>query len=219
VIHHTAVGTSEAIAILSGRDPSRRVSAHFLVTDESPPRVLSLVPEDRVAFHAGASFWDGLGGLNEVSVGIEVVNPDGNVHAYPEAQVTALARLIRELVARHGIGPRKILAHSDIAPTRKIDPGSLFPWEQLHREHGIGTWPSATALEAEDERPGSEPPAKLRELLSLWGYPVGSGPAWDTADRAALIAFQRRYRPARVDGQPDAETVRRLRALLATYPR
>lgn len=221
VLHHTGVGLAESLRILSGRDPERRVSSHYLVTDESPPRVIALVPEGRVAFHAGVSYWRGRQGLNETSVGIEIVNLDGNAHPYPEAQFLAVAELCAAIVRRHGIDPRDVVAHSDIAPGRKVDPGRLFPWERLHREHGVGPWPTPANLakaKAGADSPAPPSPAELRGLLADWGYAVGSSPGWDDADRQALAAFQRRFHPARVSGQPDAETVRRLRALLAGGP-
>lgn len=219
VIHHTVADLPSSLRILSGRDPARRVSAHYLVTDESPPRVLALVPEDHVAFHAGVSHWRGVDRLNETSLGIEVVNLDGNLHDYPEAQVEALAKLVLAVARRHGVRPRDIVAHAEIAPGRKVDPGTRFPWERLHRQHGIGTWPSPAALAAERAREAPLPsPGEFRGLLAAWGYPVGTSAGWDRADRDALAAFQRRYRPSRVDGQPDREGADLLRALLATYP-
>lgn len=219
VLHHTGADLESSLRILSGLDPARRVSAHYLVTDEPAPRILALVPEDRVAFHAGVSHWRGVAGLNEGSIGIEIVNLDGNTHDYPEAQVRAVAGLVAELASRHGVGARDIVAHSDIAPGRKVDPGLRFPWERLHRLHGIGTWPSAEAIAAERARQSPLPsPAEFRELLRRWGYPVGSSAQWDKADRVALAAFQRRYRPSRVDGERDDESALLLRALLATYP-
>lgn len=219
VVHHTAVGLAESLSILSGRDPGRRVSAHYLVTDESPPRVVAIVPEDRVAFHAGVSRWRGRDRLNAVSIGIEIVNPDGNRHAYPESQIAAVATLLDELIRRHAVDPRNVVAHSDVSPGRKVDPGVLFPWERLHRERGIGTWPAADRLRAELGSGAALPsPSQARSMLGKWGYPVGTGPAWEAADRNALAAFQRRYRPSRVDGILDVESAAILRVLLAAYP-
>jgi N-acetylmuramoyl-L-alanine amidase len=219
VIHHTGCDLESSLRILSGRDADRRVSCHYLVTDESPPRVVALVPESRVAFHAGESHWRGRAGLNATSVGIEVVHPDGNLADYPQAQVEAVAALVVDVVARHGVDPRDVVAHSDIAPGRKVDPGTRFPWERLHRRHGIGTWPSDVALAAERAREAPLPhPGTFRQLLAAWGYPVGVSAGWDAADGAALAAFQRRYRPSTVDGRPDRECADLLRALLATYP-
>jgi len=219
VVHHTAVGLGESLSILSGRDPARRVSAHYVVTDESPPRVIAIVPEDRVAYHAGVSRWRGRDRLNAVSIGIEIVNPDGNRHAYSESQIAAVATLLEDLIRRHGIDARNVVAHSDVSPGRKVDPGVLFPWEKLHRERGIGTWPAADRLRAELGSGAALPsPDQARSMLGKWGYPVGVGATWEAADRNALEAFQRRYRPSRVDGILDGETTAILRVLLAAYP-
>lgn len=133
ILHHTAADLPTSLRILSGRDPAHRVSCHYLVTDEASPRIIPIVPEDRVAFHAGVSHWRGLDSLNEVSIGIEIVHPDGDSSAYPEAQVAAVGKLVRQLADRHGVAPANILAHSDIAPGRKQDPGPGFDWPRLRR--------------------------------------------------------------------------------------
>lgn len=218
VIHHTAESLDASRRILSGRDPSHRVSAHYLVTDENPAQVLALVPEDRVAYHAGESFWRGRQGINPCSIGIEIVNQDGNRFPYSESQLSAVADLLDSLVRRHRIEPRNIVGHSDIAPGRKVDPGALFPWERLWREHALGTWPSSESPSGAAGRvePPLPSPSELRGLLSRWGYRVGETPDWGKEDRDALSAFQRHYRPSVVDGLPDGETVARLRALLVT---
>lgn len=216
VIHHTASDLQSSLRILSGLDPERRVSSHYLVTDENPPRVIALVPEERVAFHAGVSHWRGQHGLNRSSIGIEIVNLDGNIHDYTEAQVELIGRLCSDIVLRHGIRPENVVAHSDIAPNRKIDPGTRFPWERLHRVYGVGAWPDAKALIA-PLPPAPPPVAEFRALLKAWGYPVGQGASWSEADQHALAAFQRRFRPARVDGQPDVESAVLLQALVSQY--
>lgn len=219
VVHHTSSDLSQSVAILSGRDPARRVSSNYLITDEVPARILALVPEDRVAFHAGVSGWRGRSGLNDCSVGIEIVNPDGNLHPYSESQATAVGDLLESLVRRHGIEARNIVGHAEVSPGRKVDPGSLFPWERLHRQRGLGTWPRGDLLQAELARGVPLPsPEESRALLRRWGYPLALGSGKATGERDALAAFQRRYRPARVDGAMDGETAAILRALLATFP-
>lgn len=211
VLHHTAADLPTSLRLLSGQDARHRVSCHYLVTDEPSPRVIALVPEDRVAFHAGESHWRGVDNLNESSLGIEIVHPDGDSSAYPEAQVAAVGRLVRELVDRHGIPPRNVVAHSDVSPGRKVDPGRHFPWERLHREHGVGAWPDPGRLAA--FRDGATPdPRHLAALLRLMGYKVDAGSARSV--EASLAAFQRHWRPDKVDGKADRETVARLRALL-----
>lgn len=212
VLHHTAADLPTSLRILSGQDPRNRVSCHYLVTDEPAPRVIALVPEARVAFHAGESHWRGIDNLNEVSLGIEIVHPNGDTSAYAEAQVAAVARLVRELSQRHGIPPGNVLAHSDIAPGRKVDPGRFFPWERLHREHGLGAWPDAARTAS--FRDAAPPDARhLAALLRLLGYKVDA--AAPGSVEAAVAAFQRHWRPDKVDGKADRETVARLRALLS----
>ena len=219
VLHHTAASTEVSLRVLTGHDPGHRVSAHYLVTDEPVPRVLLLIPENRVAYHAGKSAWRGREGLNACSIGIEIVNADGDRQDYPPAQVEAVAKLVAELAVRHGIEARNIVAHAEIAPDRKSDPGRRFPWERLYREHGLGCWPSPALLALlEQESPPS--PETLATMLREWGYRVDDTDrfAQDASVRLALLAFQRRYRPEKVDGLADAETVARLRALLAARP-
>ncbi len=211
IVHHTAADLPTSLRILSGGDPARRVSAHYLVTDEPEPRVVALVPETRVAYHAGVSHWRGVDSLNEVSIGIEIVHPDGDLSPYREAQVVAVGNLLRELAARHGVDGSRILAHSDVSPGRKHDPGRFFPWERLHRDFGVGLWPDSAKVAA--YRDVGPPPSSrhLAALLRLLGYRVTDEPG---SLRAALASFQRHWRPDKVDGEADRETVARLRALL-----
>jgi N-acetylmuramoyl-L-alanine amidase len=160
--------------------------------------VFRLVPEDRVAWHAGRSSWRGREALNASSIGIEIVNLDGDHHDYPQKQVEALIKLCREIMARHrAIVPRNVVGHSDVAPLRKIDPGLRFPWRTL-ASAGVGLWP----------RPGARPvEGDIQAALQRFGYP----PPLTVAPAEILKAFQRRFRPDRVDGVADRET----RALLA----
>lgn len=212
IVHHTAADLGTSLRILSGGDPGHRVSCHYLVTDGPSPQVIPLVPEDRVAFHAGKSHWRGVDDLNEVSVGIEIVHPDGDRSPYAEAQVALVGKLLRQLADRHGIDPRDIVAHSDVSPGRKHDPGRFFPWERLHREHGVGVWPDAAKVAAYRDAELPEP-RHLAALLRLLGYQVDARSP--DAARIALTEFQRHWRPDKVDGRADRETVARLRALLA----
>lgn len=219
VLHHTATGNEAALRVLSGRDPSTRVSAHYLVTDEPEPRIIEIVPEDKVAFHAGVAQWRGDRDLNETSVGIEIVNLDGNVHPYGEAQFAVIASLAADIARRHGIAPGNVVAHSDIAPGRKQDPGSLFPWRRLARDAGVGCWadPSDVAVKLRESPP--LPLFEVQQALTRWGYDVPATGKLDATTRAAVAAFQRHHRPAKVDGIPDRETVATLLVLLDAYPR
>jgi N-acetylmuramoyl-L-alanine amidase len=182
-------------ALRDDRRPNR-VSSHYVLAEDGT--VYRLVPEDRVAWHAGRSYWRGHEALNGTSIGIEIVNLHGDRHDYPNGQIAALIELCRDIIGRHpAIEPRNVVGHSDIAPKRKDDPGLRFPWVTLAAS-GIGLWP----------RPGADPlGGDIQVALQRFGYP----PAIDVTTADVVASFQRRYRPARADGIADAET----RSLLA----
>lgn len=205
VLHYTGMKTA-AEALDRMCDPKARVSAHYMIDEDGT--VLRLVPEDRRAWHAGVASWKGETNINDRSIGIELVNPghEFGYRPFPEAQMRALVELARGILARHPIPPGRVLAHSDVAPERKSDPGELFDWARLARE-GIGVWPEPKAA---SEIP---PVAEIQALLAEIGYAVPRSGAMDAGTVAALAAFQRHFRPGRVDGVPDGETVARLRAL------
>lgn len=197
ILHYTGMA-SGAAAIARLRDPEAKVSAHYVVEEDG--RILRLVPEERRAWHAGVSHWRGATGLNARSIGIEVVNP-GHEHGYrpfPALQMAALCDLCLDILARHPIPPRHVLAHSDIAPDRKEDPGELFDWEGLAR-NGVGLWATAEGCAQGD-------PAAL---LAAIGYRT------DLPLPVLLRAFQRHWRPERVDGIADDATLARLAAVAA----
>jgi N-acetylmuramoyl-L-alanine amidase len=193
VLHYTGMADApSALARLC--DPATEVSAHYLIEEDG--RVFAMVPEDRRAWHAGVSSWRGHTDINSRSIGIELVNP-GHEHGlrpFPNAQMTALLALTRAILARHPIPPRNVVGHSDVAPGRKIDPGELFDWGWL-AAHGVGLWPSAPAA-----------PGPVPEMLARYGYAPGPD---------ALAAFQRHFRPRRIDGVSDIETAGLLAGLLA----
>ena len=165
--------------------------------------VHALVPEARRAWHAGVSFWAGARDINSRSIGIELVNPghEFGYRAFPETQIVALITLGREILTRHSIAPWRVLGHSDVAPLRKEDPGELFPWARL-AEAGIGLWPAQAA------DPGAH---AVAGLLAHYGYDPDAPP-----DKL-VTAFQRDFRPSRVDGMADAETRQVLWGLIALY--
>ncbi|QTF94200.1 N-acetylmuramoyl-L-alanine amidase [Halomonas sp. BM-2019] len=240
VIHYTDVDEAESLAVLTGP----HVSAHYVLPlpareHDGAPLVFQLVDESRRAWHAGASAWKNRTHLNDTSIGIEIVNLgpdrpfaeveallDADPHApleiawapYPDAQIEALIALARDLIARHAIHPTDVVAHSDIAPTRKIDPGPAFPWRRLH-EAGIGVWPEEATVDRYRARFEAAPPtlATLQAALAAWGYPLTASGELDTQTRAVLRAFQMRFRPADYRGRPDAETAALLWALLEGY--
>jgi N-acetylmuramoyl-L-alanine amidase len=201
VLHYTGMQSAEA-AIARLCDPASRVSAHYVVEEDGT--VWRLVVEDRRAWHAGVSEWRGHETLNGRSIGIEIVNPghDWGYRPFPAVQMAAVRDLCRDILGRHPIPARNVVAHSDIAPDRKQDPGELFDWPGLAAA-GIGLWPDfppAPAGGAADE-------TVLRNALARIGYPP-------VADLAVLLrAFQRRWRPAAVTGSADAETLVRAATL------
>ncbi len=196
VLHYTELPLKESLDILCDGAREHRVSAHYVLGEDGTP--YRLVPEERVAWHAGRSHWRGREALNATSIGVEIVNLHGDRHDYPAAQIAALIGLCRGILARHpAISARNVVGHSDIAAKRKIDPGRRFPWQTLAAA-GIGLWP----------RPGAKPlEGDVQAALERFGYP----PASDVTMADIVAAFQRRFRPARVDGIADPET----RALLA----
>ncbi|MBL6616095.1 MAG: N-acetylmuramoyl-L-alanine amidase [Reyranella sp.] len=197
VLHYTELPLDESLQVLRDGKRANRVSAHYVLAEDGA--VYRLVPEGRVAWHAGRSRWRGRDALNGTSIGIEIVNLHGDRHDYPDAQIAALTELCHDIVGRHpAIVPRNVVGHSDIAPVRKVDPGLRFPWAKLAAT-GIGLWPRPNARPVEGD---------LQAELQLFGY---SPPAADVTATDIVSSFQRHFRPSRADGVADAET----RALLA----
>lgn len=209
ILHYTSTDLANSLRLLTQEE----VSSHYLI-GEKPATIYRLVDEDRRAWHAGDSQWQGRTWLNGTSIGIELVNQgyyDGPERRYwqpfsPE-QIDALIVLLKDIMQRHHLGPGSILAHSDVAPQRKVDPGPLFPWKRL-AEAGLIPWPDAAAVAREQALFASSPPsvAWFQEQLARQGYSVEQNGELDQATRNVLAAFQMKYRQARYDGVPDAET-------------
>jgi len=229
IFHYTAVDLPTSLKLLTGEE----ISAHYLISDEISrcsglAVVYPLVREDRRAWHAGVSHWNGRTGLNDTSIGIEIVNPGFTEnmlgrktwYSYSEPQISALAALAKEIMRRHGITPDNVLAHSDIAPLRKQDPGILFPWKALAAQ-GVGVWPDPQRVcryldgRAPDATADILP---LQAALRRYGYdqtPLTGELDEDT--RIILSAFQMHFRPDNIDGLPDAETAAIVQALNDQY--
>lgn len=216
VLHYTGMATAEsALALLCDR--ASEVSCHYFVFEDG--RIAQLVPEARRAWHAGLSSWFGETDMNSASIGIEIANPghDGGLPPFPHAQVDATIRLCRDIMARRAIRPERVLAHSDIAPGRKVDPGERFPWERLAAE-GIGLWPSPAP-----DAPGAilaagatgERVRALQQDLAALGFGIETTAVYDPRTKIVVEAFQRRWRPTRVDGVADPATVATLGACVA----
>ena len=215
LLHYTGMQTAEeALARLT--DPAASVSCHYFVYEDG--RIDQLVREARRAWHAGASSWKGATDINARSIGIELVNP-GHEYGYrdfPFAQIDAVIKLCRDIVARHPIRRERVLAHSDVAPARKKDPGERFPWDRLAAA-GVGLWIEPAPVDggrtfsANDKGPEVE---KLQKQLARFGYGLKITGGYDDDTRSVVTAFQRHYRPARVDGLADPSTAATLRRLL-----
>ena len=216
VIHFTHSDFERALKTLTQGE----VSSHYLVRDD-PPTLYRLVDENRRAYHAGISAWRGDTYLNANSIGIEIVNrgqgddPNGPWQEYPAAQIEVVVALLKDIVKRHGIRPERIVGHSDIAPQRKVDPGPRFPWRRLADE-GLIPWPDAATVAARRQAfEGALPDvAWFQDKLALHGFAVPTHGLLDEATRNVLRAFQMKYRPARFDGEPDAETAAMLDTLV-----
>jgi len=221
VLHYT--GMPDAKAALGRLCTSgTEVSAHYFVFEDG--RVIQLVQESRRAWHAGAAFWAGETDINSRSVGIEIANPghDYDYPDFPKRQIAAVTALCRGIQTRNSIPPLRVLAHSDVAPGRKQDPGEKFPWRTLY-DSGVGHWVEPApiteggVLLALGDR-GDEV-AAMQDLLGQYGYGVSVNGNYDSIMNGVVTAFQRHFRPARVDGITDQSTRATLRELLATRGR
>ncbi|MDZ4370860.1 MAG: N-acetylmuramoyl-L-alanine amidase [Phenylobacterium sp.] len=214
VLHYTGMQTGEA-AIARLRDPEAKVSSHYVVEEDG--RVFRLVAEERRAWHAGVSYWRGRRNVNADSLGVEIVNPghEWGYRAFPESQVEAVIALVADIRTRWMIEDRDIVGHSDVAPARKDDPGELFPWKRLAEAgHGLwAEWPAAPGDPVGEGEAGAAVFA-LQAGLTRLGYDLPPTGTFDADTATVVRAFQRHWRPERVDGIADGETRARLIALL-----
>jgi N-acetylmuramoyl-L-alanine amidase len=220
LLHYTGMQSSLA-ALARLRDENEpRVSAHYFIDEDGT--ILQLVPEARRAWHAGIARWIGNDDINSCSIGIEIANP-GHEFGYPDFpphQIAAVVALCRDIVARHKIRADRVLAHSDVAPGRKQDPGEKFPWQQLHKA-GVGHWVEpAPIAESPFLSIGDcgETVSLLQMELEKYGYGISVTGRFDPATRDVVAAFQRHFRPARIDGVADGSTLTTLTDLLAARP-
>jgi N-acetylmuramoyl-L-alanine amidase len=217
VLHYTGMQESRA-ALDRLCSPTSEVSAHYVVMEDG--HIVQCVPEARRAWHAGQASWAGETDINSRSIGIEIANP-GHEYGYPDfprRQIAAVIALCRSIFTRHRIPADRVLAHSDVAPARKQDPGEKFPWRLLH-DSGIGLWvkpapivPGGRIFVLGDRDPEVE---TLQVSLASLGYALSRSGSYDAETMAVVAAFQRHYRPAKVDGIADVSTVATLRSLLA----
>jgi N-acetylmuramoyl-L-alanine amidase len=219
LLHYTGMPDTEgALARLcsAGTD----VSAHYVVLEDG--RIVQCVPEARRAWHAGIASWAGEDDINSCSIGIEIVNRghDWGYPEYPLRQIAAVIALCRGIILRRDVPSRRVLAHSDVAPSRKKDPGEKFPWHSLANS-GVGHWVQPAPVGAgEGIQPGAinDEVRDLQQALARYGYGIATTGKYDTATMEVVTAFQRHFRPARVDGLADHSTLATLRSLLAALP-
>jgi len=216
LLHYTGM-TDAAVALDRLCTAGSEVSAHYLVFEDG--RVIQMVPESRRAWHAGASFWAGETDVNSCAIGIEIANPghDFGYPDFPKRQIAAVTALCRGIQTRNTIRPERVLAHSDVAPSRKQDPGEKFPWHTLW-DSGVGHWVTPVPITegvrlALGDR--GEAVSAIQEKLSQYGYGLLVNGSYDSATHDAVKAFQRHFRPARVDGITDESTRATLNELLA----
>jgi N-acetylmuramoyl-L-alanine amidase len=217
VLHYTGMrDDQDAISHLC--NPASEVSAHYVVLPDG--YIVQLVAEARRAWHAGSSSWAGESDINSRSIGIEIANPghDYGYPAFPKRQVAAVTALCRSILTRHRIAADRVLAHSDVAPSRKRDPGEKFPWKLL-ADSGIGLWvkpapsdPAKPIFTLGDSDPAIQ---QTQTLLASYGYEITATGALDRSTHEVVAAFQRHFRPQRVDGFVDASTISTLKDLIA----
>jgi N-acetylmuramoyl-L-alanine amidase len=221
LLHYTGMQSGDAALnrLTSGES---KVSAHYVVFEDG--RIVQCVPEHLRAWHAGISSWQGETDINSCSIGIEIVNP-GHEFGYPDfplRQIAAVIALCRSILTRHRQIPGdRVLAHSDVAPARKQDPGEKFPWDLLS-ESNVGHWvkPAPLNFEGPALAPGdwSDSVQRFQRSLAAYGYGIEDTGRYDEQTQIVVTAFQRHFRPAKVDGVADASTLLTLRALTETRP-
>jgi len=221
LLHYTGMKTGDA-ALTRLTTAESKVSSHYVVFENG--RIVQCVPESLRAWHAGVSSWAGDTDINSCSIGIEIVNP-GHEFGYadfPLRQTAAVIALCKSILTRRGpISPDRVLAHSDVAPSRKMDPGEKFPWELLS-ESGVGHWvrPAELNVQGSTLRPGDDGAlvTSLQRAFRLYGYGIEDHGRYDDKTVDVVAAFQRHFRPARVDGVADPSTMLTLGRLIETRP-
>ena len=215
LLHYTGMESAEKACDWLCREESQ-VSCHYLVDEQGG--IVQMVDEGKRAWHAGVSNWRGDEDINSASIGIEIQNPGHGLgyHDFPAKQMQAVVALCKDIIVRNKIEPRNVLAHSDVAPGRKVDPGEKFDWGYLH-ECGIGHWVKPEEISGGSflqEGDAGDPVLALQTLLKFYGYGLEASGTFDKPTRTAIEAFQRHFRQARVDGIADASTVATLHSLL-----
>lgn len=223
ILHYTVADFPISMKILTEQE----VSAHYLLSDERPPRIFRLVDESQRAWHSGPSAWKGHRLLNANSIGIEIVHPGFKLgpnkeriyQAFPKEQIDVLIPLVRDIVQRHKIRPERILGHGEVTPSYKEDPGPTFPWKLLAELGITPPWPDGARVEDQRRLFETQAPdiAWYQSMLAQRGYRIDATGQWDEQTQRVLMNFQMRYRPTRYDGKPDAETAALLHVLTTPH--
>lgn len=241
VLHYTAINNAASIRALT----QAQVSSHYLITDRPKDPIYSLVDNDKRAWHAGKSSFNGRINFNDISIGIEIVNmgyilpKDATVHSqvkrlgvgregfierdyylpYDEAQIEKVGHLLQKLVEKHKIPPKMVVGHSDVAPTRKKDPGALFPWKHLYDIYGVGAWYEELDKISfmNNEAFSNLSIRNIKKEFEEYGYDMTTTDNWDLISTSSVYAFQMHFRPENIDGIVDLETYAILKALNKKY--
>lgn len=232
VLHYTALDNDKSLNVLT----TQQVSAHYLVPNDFTDSIYILVDETKRSWHAGQSYWKGINNINYSSIGIEIVNegyyvgeitesnPTGwYFYGYPNMQIKKVAELAKNIIDRYKIDPVNVLAHSDVAPQRKQDPGPKFPWKQLYQDYGIGAWYEDAHKNIYlpkfpyDQINDFEFIQTVQSDLNKYGYEIQKTGVWDDQTKKVIMAFQYHFRPERCDGVMDAETWAILQSLILKY--
>ena len=220
LLHYTGMDDAEsAVNWLCGAESG--VSCHYLIYESG--RIVQMVSEEKRAFHAGFGAWQGQTDTNSRSIGIEIVNGGhpADLPPYPQVQMESVARLCQDILSRYPIAPQQVLAHSDIAPERKSDPGEHFDWAWLAQQ-GIGHWVLPAVIRSGryfQQGDNGEPVEAIQSMLSLYGYDLEISGRFCRKTREVVTAFQRHFRQERVDGVADVSTLETLHNLLSSLPK
>jgi N-acetylmuramoyl-L-alanine amidase len=219
VLHYTGMESAEG-ALVRLCKAGTEVSAHYVVLEDG--RIVQCVPEALRAWHAGTASWAGESDINSCSIGVEIVNGghDWGYPDFPGRQIAAVIALCRGIMIRRGIASHRVLAHSDVAPGRKKDPGEKFPWRLL-ASSGVGHWVRPERIvrsEALTLGASGDAVLALQDKLSVYGYAAPRTGQYDAVTMEVVTAFQRHFRPERVDGVADYSTLATLQALVESRP-
>ena len=226
VVHYTAIDNAASIKELT----TNKVSSHFLVLDEDDNKIYNLVPLEQRAWHAGASAFRGRTNINDTSVGIEIVSdgiakefisdpnpyhPYDHYVDYKPIQIEKVAQIIKYVAEKYNVPARNIVAHSDIAPSRKKDPGAKFPWKELYDKYNIGAWYDEADKQTfmDEEKFKATSIREIKDELRKYGYEINRFDEWDKESKDVVYAFQLHFNPKNATGEMDLETFAILKAL------